>query len=70
MSVAWSAFILDGTAEVLKSPGVNINYTNLVFSVIVGILIGLASVLVIFIIHRSYKDFFAKTREKIDEFGE
>jgi putative membrane protein len=70
VSVAWSAFILDGTAEVLKSPGLNINYTNLVFSVIVGILIGLASVLVIFIIHRSYKDFFAKSREKVDEFGE
>jgi putative membrane protein len=68
MSIAWSRWILDGTADILIRPGVG--YDNLVYVVIVGILIAIASVLVTFIIHRSAKDFFQKSKEKVDEFGE
>jgi len=68
MSIAWSRWILDGTADILIRPG--IGYDNLVYVVIVGILIATASVLVTFIIHRSAKDFFQKSKEKVDEFGE
>jgi putative membrane protein len=68
VSIAWSRWILKETADILLSPG--IRYDNLVFAVVVGILIGIASVLVIFIIHRSAKDFFEKSKEKVDEFGE
>jgi hypothetical protein len=68
VSVAWSRWILDGTADILISPGVG--YDHLVFVIIVGILIAIASVLVTFIIHRSAKDFFRKSKEKVDEFGE
>jgi len=68
MSIAWSRWILDGTADILIRPG--IGYDNLVYVVIVGILIAIASVLVAFIIHRSAKDFFQKSKEKVDEFGE
>ena len=68
VSVAWSRWILDGTADILISP--ETGYEKLVFSIVVGILIGIASVLVIFIIHRSAKDFFEKSKEKVDEFGE
>jgi hypothetical protein len=46
------------------------NYEKLIFSVIVGILIGIASVLVVFVIHRSARGFFKKTEERVEEFGE
>lgn len=66
VTVAWSRQILDGTSVVLTGG----NYDELVFSVIVGILIGVASVLVIFVIHRSSKGFFKDTEEQAEEFGE
>jgi putative membrane protein len=68
VSVAWSRWILDGTADILISP--EAGYEKLAYSIVVGILIGIASVLVIFIIHRSAKDFFEKSKAKVDEFEE
>jgi len=68
VTIAWSRWILEGTADVLIAQGMN--YGKLVFSVIVGILIGIASVLVVFVIHRSAKGFFKKTEERVEEFGE
>jgi putative membrane protein len=68
ISVAWSRFILDGTADILIAPD-EASYTNLISSVIVSVLIGIASILVIFIVHRSYSAFFQKSRENVDEFG-
>jgi putative membrane protein len=68
VSVAWSSVIVNGAADVLISPTTAL--LNLVFYIIVGILIAIASVLVILIVHRSYKDFFVKSEEKTDEFGE
>jgi putative membrane protein len=65
--VVWCRWIFDGAADVLITPG---GYTGLIFSIIVGILIGIASVLVILIIHRSAKDFFAESKTKVDEFGQ
>jgi putative membrane protein len=67
VSVAWFRWILNGTADILINPA--LGYENLVFSIVVGILIGIASVLVIFIIHRSAKGFFKEPEEKVDEFG-
>ncbi|HKZ88234.1 MAG TPA: hypothetical protein VJ066_03625, partial [Candidatus Bathyarchaeia archaeon] len=61
----------DGAAEVLINPPLDsLAYANLVFSIIVGILIAIASVLVILIVHRQAKDFFATSKSKVDEFGE
>lgn len=68
VTVAWSRWILEGTADVLITPGMS--YEKLIFSVIVGILIGIASVLVVFVIHRSARGFFKKTGERVEEFGE
>jgi putative membrane protein len=68
VSVAWFRWILNGTADILIDP--KVGYEKLVFAIVVGVLIGIASVLVIFIIHRSAKDFFEKPKEKVDEFGE
>jgi len=66
VSIVWSRWILDGTADVLIRP--EMGYDKLMFSIVVGILIGIASILVIYIIQRSYSSFFKKTDEAIQEF--
>lgn len=66
VTLAWSRQILEGTSVVLTGG----NYDKLVFSVIVGILIGIASVLVVFVIHRSSEGFFKETQGHGEEFGQ
>ena len=68
VSVAWSRWILWATADILINPGMPPN--DLAYAIVVGILIGIASVLTIVVIHRSAKDFFGESKEQIDEFGE
>lgn len=73
VSVAWSRWILDGTANILIEPGVGFDnpvFSNLVFTIVVGILIGIASVLLVLIIHRSTKGFFGETDDDVDKFEE
>jgi putative membrane protein len=70
VTVAWFRWILDATANVIYNPfntgGGPIGslndpiFSNFIFTIIVGILIGIASVLLIFIVNRSAKDFFQK----------
>lgn len=67
VSIGWLRQILDATAELLIAP--ERSYEKLIFSVIVGILIGIASVLVIFVVHRSFRGFFKETEEQVEEFG-
>jgi len=69
VSVAWSRMIFSGAADVLIDPESG-SITNLAFFIVVGILIAIASVLVIMIIHRSAKGFFVESKEKVEEFGE
>lgn len=66
--IGWSRWILDGTSAVLMEP--EGGYEKLIFSIVIGILIGIASVLVILVIHRSAKGFFKETEEQIEEFEE
>jgi putative membrane protein len=66
VTVGWSRQILDATSDVLTERG----YENLIFSVVIGILIGIASVLVVIVVHRSYKGFFEETKEQAEEFEE
>jgi len=68
VSIAWSRQILDATSDVLINP--KMAYEKLIFSIVVGILIGIASILVVIVIHRSAGAFFKKTREQVEEFGE
>jgi len=68
VSIGWSRWIFDGAADILISPA--LGYSNLIYSIIVGILITIASVLVILIIYRSAKNFFAPKEKVVDEFGE
>jgi uncharacterized membrane protein len=76
VSVAWSYWILDGTANVLihyyndpSSPfGISDQYFSaFIYAIIVGILIGIASILLIVIINRSSKDFFQKSERNPTE---
>jgi putative membrane protein len=75
VSVAWSYWVLEGTANVLihyyqdSSAVVGINdeiFRSFLFTIIVGILIAIASVLLIYIVNRSATGFFKK-REEITE---
>ena len=73
VSVAWSRWVLTGTANVIihyyndASAIVGLNdsiFSGFLFTIIVGILIGVASVLLIYIVNRSAKDFFKKRGRK------
>jgi putative membrane protein len=75
VSVAWSRWVLEATANVIiyyynkSSAVIGINdpiFQSFLFTIIVGILIGVASVLLIYIVNRSAKDFFKK-KEKAEE---
>jgi putative membrane protein len=68
VSVIWFRWILDATANILIDPA--LGFSNLVFAIIVGILIAIASVLLVIIIHRSTKSFFKKSEDEVDDFGE
>jgi putative membrane protein len=68
VSVVWSRMIVNGAADVLIDPAAGL--PNLVFFIIVGILIAIASVLVIMIVHRSAKGFFDKSKAGANEFEE
>jgi putative membrane protein len=73
VSVAWSRWILDATANILLKPGIGFEndvFSSLVFTIVVGILIGIASVLLVIIIHRSARGFFRESEEDVDEFKE
>jgi putative membrane protein len=66
--IGWSRQILDETSNLLINP--KISYEKLIFSIAIGILIGIASLLVILVIQRSVKKFFKKAEEQVEEFGE
>jgi len=68
VSIGWSRQILNGTSAVLINP--DADPALLIFSIVIGILIGIASVLVIFVVHRSAREFFKETEEEVEEFGE
>jgi uncharacterized membrane protein len=68
VSIVWCRWIFDGAADMLIS--ITFGYEKLVFNIIVGILIAIASFLVILIIHRSAKGFFDESKPKVDEFGQ
>ena len=73
VSVAWFRWILNATADILIQPEFGFEsgiFSNLVFTIIVGILIGIASVLLVIIIHRSTKDFFKESEDGVDKFEE
>jgi putative membrane protein len=71
VSIGWSRQILYAASDLLINPAdPTRGIEKLVFSIVVGILIGVAAILVIFVIHRSAKEFFKETEEKVEELKE
>jgi putative membrane protein len=66
--IGWSRQILDDTSKILINP--NIGYGALIFSIVIGILIGIASLLTILVAQRSAKRFFKEVGEKVEELEE
>ena len=66
--IAWSSQILEQTSRVLISPSEELLPTGLALSIFIGILLTIASFLIIFIIHRKYLDFFKE--KEVEEFEE
>jgi uncharacterized membrane protein len=60
--IGWTRQILDSASGILINP--KVGYEALIFSIVIGILIGIASLLVILVIHRSAKGFFKVTGEQ------
>jgi putative membrane protein len=75
VSVAWFRWILEATANVIANafnsvgqPIIGLsdpNFSTFFFTIVVGILIGIASVLLVYIISRSTKDFFQKSEKNL-----
>ncbi|MEM0058078.1 MAG: DUF373 family protein [Candidatus Bathyarchaeia archaeon] len=57
--IGWSRQILEAASGILINP--KVGYEVLIFSIVIGILISIASILVILVIHRSARGFFKKT---------
>jgi len=66
--VAWSSQIAEQAAQILINPASD--YAGLVASTVVGILVGISSLLAAFLIHRRYTDFFKKKGVHVEEFTE
>lgn len=66
--VGWSQQIVIATSELLITP--EVGYGRVIFSIAVGILLGIASVLIVFGVHRSKRGFFTETEEQAKEFGD
>ena len=65
--VGWSHQIFMATSDLLLGRAA---IGKLIFSITFGILIGIASVSVTFVVHRYTKGFFGETKEQIEDFGE
>ena len=75
VTVAWFRWIFEATANVIANafnsagqPIIGLSnpfFSTFIFTILVGILIGIASVLLIFIVSRSTKDFFQKSEKNI-----
>jgi len=65
--IAWSRQIFVSVSDLLTG---NSGAERVVLAIIIGILIGVASVLVTFVLHRRSKRFFHETEERVEELGE
>jgi putative membrane protein len=63
--VAWSSQIFNQVSRILINPA--LPYDTLVFAIIVGIVLAIASVLVTSLVHRIYGSYFTEKEEKVAE---
>jgi putative membrane protein len=67
VTVAWSREIFLAASDLLIGIG---GPDRVVLAIVIGILIGIASVLIVFVLHRRATKFFRETEEQVEEFGE
>jgi len=67
VTVAWSTEIFLAASDLLTGSA---GPDRVVLAIVIGILIGVASVLVIFVLHRRAKEFFHETEEQVEELAE
>jgi putative membrane protein len=67
VTIAWSRQIFESASELLIG---NTGSERLVLAVVVGVLIGVASVLITFLVHRRTKAFFRETEAQVEELGQ
>lgn len=67
VTVGWSRQIFESAAELLIG---NTGSERLILAVVVGVLIGVASVLITFLVHRRTKAFFREKEGQVEELGE
>jgi putative membrane protein len=65
---AWSSQIALQVSQILINP--SSEYAGLVVSILVGILVGLSSLLAAFLVHRRYASFFKKEGVEVEEFSQ
>lgn len=65
VTVAWSWQIFYQASQILITP--SLTFDTLVYAIVIGILLGVASVLVTMILHRKYAAFFREKETKIEE---
>jgi putative membrane protein len=63
--VAWSSQIFFEASQILIHPLKEFGWERLVFAIVLGILLTVAAVLITFVIHRQYGDFFQESEEQI-----
>ena len=63
--VGWSSQIFSQVSRILINPA--LPFDTLVFAIIVGIVLAVASVLITSLIHRIYASFFSEKEEKVAE---
>jgi len=66
--VGWTRQILESASNILINP--KIGCEILIFSIVIGILLGVASLLIIVVVHRSAKGFFKESEKKVEELKE
>lgn len=64
--IAWSSQLFNQVSSILINPGGG--WTELVFSIFIGILLAIAASLVALVINIKYGSFFKKRKQKIEEF--
>lgn len=67
VTIAWSRQIFVSASELLTG---NAGPEQIVLAIVIGILIGVASVLIVFLVHRRTKEFFQESKEQVEEFGQ
>jgi putative membrane protein len=60
--IGWTRQILEAVSVILINP--KAGYETLIFSIVIGILLSVASILIVIVIHRSARGFFKKTGEQ------